>query len=196
MKVALYVRVSTVDRQTVENQVARLTEVAKARAWEIVATFSDNGISGSKSRDQRPGLDKLLKDATRGKFQMVMCWSVDRLGRSLYDLLDTLKTLEAAGAGLYLDQQALDTSTPAGKAMFQMAGVFAEFERAMIQARVKAGMDRARLSGKHVGRPRLDPTKVEAARAELAKGTGVRAVAELVGLSTGSVSGIKATMTV
>ena len=196
MKAALYVRVSTVDRQTVENQVARLTEVAKARAWEIVATFSDKGISGSKSRDQRPGLDKLLKDATRGRFQMVMCWSVDRLGRSLYDLLDTLKTLEAAGVGLYLDQQALDTSTPAGKAMFQMAGVFAEFERAMIQARVKAGMDRARLAGKHVGRPRLDPVKVEAAKAELAKGTGVRAVAELVGLSTGSVSGIKATMAV
>src|SRR6202162_2461902 len=137
-RAALYVRVST-DRQTVENQVAALTRVAEARGWQIVETFSDAGISGAKGRKDRPGLDQMLKDAQRGKFDVVMAWAIDRIGRSLVDLLNTIEGLKACGVDLYLDQQAIDTTTPSGKLMLQMTGAFAEFERAMIQARIHAG---------------------------------------------------------
>src|SRR5215208_4495221 len=137
-RAALYVRVST-DRQTVENQIAKLSEVAKARGWQIVATFNDAGISGSKGRKDRPGLDDMLKGSQRGAFDVVMTWSIDRVGRSLVDLLGTIQHLEACRVDLYLDQQAIDTTTPAGKLMFQVCGAFAEFERSMIRERVHAG---------------------------------------------------------
>jgi DNA invertase Pin-like site-specific DNA recombinase len=143
-RAALYVRVST-DRQTVENQVAALSKVAEARGWEVVATFRDEGISGAKSRDQRPGLDDMLKQTQRGKFDVVMAWAIDRLGRSLVDLLQTIESLKACGVDLYLDQQAIDTTTPAGKLMLQMCGAFAEFERSMLQARIAAGLRRRSL---------------------------------------------------
>jgi DNA invertase Pin-like site-specific DNA recombinase len=117
-RAALYVRVST-DRQTVENQIAALTKVAEARGWQIVGTFSDVGISGAKTREDRPGLDDLLKRAQRREFDVVMAWAIDRIGRSLIDLLNTIETLKAVGVDLYLDQQAIDTTTPAGKLMLQ-----------------------------------------------------------------------------
>jgi len=132
-KAALYVRVST-DRQTVANQVEALAAVAKARGWEVVATYQDNGISGAKTRKDRPGLDTLLNDAQRGKFNVVMAWAIDRIGRSLIDLLGTIQHLEACGCDLYLDQQAIDTTTPSGRLMFQICGAFGEFERAMIRS--------------------------------------------------------------
>src|SRR5205823_5843889 len=111
---------------------------------EVIRVYRDNGISGAKGRDKRPGQDGALKDATRGTYGVLMAWSVDRLGRSLTDLLATLHELHAAGVDLYLHRQALDTRTPAGRALFQMLGVFAEFERSMIQERVRAGMARAK----------------------------------------------------
>src|SRR5262245_7086003 len=129
-RAALYVRVST-DGQTVENQVRELRRVAERRGWTIVETYSDAGISGSKGRDQRPGLDQMLNDASRRKFDVVMAWSIDRLGRSLVDLLSTMQHLEACGVDLFLDQQAIDTTTPAGKLLYQISGAFAEFERSM-----------------------------------------------------------------
>ena len=141
-RAALYVRVST-DRQTVENQVAALSKIAQARGWQIVETFSDAGISGAKSRKDRPGLDAMLKDAQRGEFDVAMAWSIDRVGRSLIDLLGTIGHLEACKVDLYLDQQAIDTTTPSGKLMFQVVGAFAEFERSMIRERVNAGLKRA-----------------------------------------------------
>lgn len=147
MRVALYLRVST-DGQTVENQRQALEAAAKARDWEIVKEFADEGISGAKGRDQRPGLDALLKAAVQRRFDMVAAWSVDRLGRSLRDLVDVLDELQGANVGLYLHQQALDTSTPSGRALFGMLGIFAEFERAMIVERVKAGLARAKAQGK------------------------------------------------
>lgn len=150
MKTAIYTRVST-GEQTTENQVRELRKVIEHRGWELVATYEDAGISGSKSRKQRPALDNLLKDAVKGKFDIVMCWAVDRLGRSLEDLLSTLKELHSVNVGLYLHQQALDTTTPSGRAMFQMIGVFAEFEREMIRERVRAGLARARAQGKVLG---------------------------------------------
>ena len=120
----------------------------------MVAVYEDAGISGAKGRDRRPGYDALLKDATGRNFEMIAAWSVDRLGRSLQDLVGFLTELQAVGCDLYLHQQALDTSTPSGRAMFQMLGVFAEFERCMIRERVNAGLARAKERGTVLGRRR------------------------------------------
>ena len=165
-RASLYVRVST-DKQTVENQVARLTEVAKGRGWEIVATFNDAGISGAKERKDRPALDQMLKDASKGRFDVVMTWAIDRLGCSLVFLLATVQHLENCGVDLFIDQQSIDTTTPTGKLMFQIVGAFAEFERSMIRQRVHAGLKRAVANGKTLGRPLNDPAALERARAEL-----------------------------
>ncbi len=194
-RAALYVRVST-DRQTVENQVAKLTEIATARRWTVVATYNDAGISGAKGRDKRPGLDKMLKDAQRGQFDVVMAWAIDRVGRSLIDLLGTIQHLEACKVDLYLDQQNIDTTTPAGKLMFQITGAFAEFERSMIQSRIMAGLKRAVANGSVLGRPLNNPGALEAAKAMLAKGVGINKTARVVGLGTGTVHKLKREMAV
>ena len=155
-RAAIYVRVST-DKQTVENQVTALRQIAERRGWEVVEQYSDAGISGAKGRDGRPGLDQMLKDASRREFDVIMAWSIDRVGRSLIDLLSTIQTLEACGVDLYLDQQSIDTTTPAGKLMFQVCGAFAEFERSMIRQRIHAGLKRAVAQGTQLGRPRTIP---------------------------------------
>ena len=103
-RVAIYVRVST-DKQTVENQIRELRQIAERRGWQVVAEYHDAGISGSKGRDGRPGLDSMLKDAQRRSFDVVMAWAIDRLGRSLIDLLGTIEALQACGCDLYLDHQ-------------------------------------------------------------------------------------------
>jgi DNA invertase Pin-like site-specific DNA recombinase len=131
----------------------------------------------------------------RKEFDIVAAWSVDRLGRSLQQLLAFLGELKAKGVDLYLHQQGLDTSTPAGRALFQMLGVFAEFERAMIVERVQAGLRRARADGKRLGRPRVAAKIEQAIRHELMKGRGIRAVARHVGVGTGTVQRIKGEMT-
>src|SRR6516164_5790868 len=131
MRAAIYLRVST-SGQTTDNQRLELERVAQQRGWQIVGLYEDAGISGAKGRDKRPEFDRLLKDASRGKFDIVAAWSVDRLGRSLKDLVAFLSDLQATGRDLYLHQQSIDTSTPSGRAMFGMLGVFAEFERGMI----------------------------------------------------------------
>ena len=154
MRVAIYLRVST-DEQTIENQRSDLERVAEQRGWTIVETYEDKGISGAKGPDKRSGFKNLLKDAVRGQFDLIAVWSVDRLGRSLQDLVSFLADIHAVSVDLYLHKQGLDTSTPAGRAMFQMMGVFSEFELAMIRERTKAGMERARAQGKHIGRPAL-----------------------------------------
>src|SRR5262249_4756946 len=155
----------------------------------------DNGISGAKGRDKRPGFDRLLKAATRRQIDVVAAWSVDRLGRSLQDLVGFLAELNAVGCDLYLERQAVDTTTPAGRALCQMLGVLAEFERAIIQERIRAGLARARLhgtkSGKPIGQPPLDAAKVEAIRAELAKGTGILKTARVCGTGVSAVQRIK-----
>ena len=145
------------DKQTVENQLSELRQIAERRGWEVVEDYHDAGISGSKGRDQRPGLDRMLKDASSRRFDVVMAWAIDRLGRSLIDLLGTIQRLEACGVDLYLDQRAIDTTTPAGKLMFRITGAFAEFERTMIRQRVTAGLKRAMEQGKQLGRLRIDP---------------------------------------
>jgi DNA invertase Pin-like site-specific DNA recombinase len=190
---ALYVRVST-DGQTLENQTRELAQIAERRGWQVVETYSDAGISGAKGRDKRPGLDRMLKAACRREFDIVMAWSIDRLGRSLIDLLHTVQNLEAYGVDLYLDQQAIDTTTPTGKLMFQITGAFAEFERSMIQQRVKLGLKRAVAQGKHLGRPPITSELERKAQRHLRKGTGILKVAKLVGLGTGTVHRIKREM--
>ena len=184
-RVALYARVST-DHQTVANQLEALKEAGERLGWDVVAEFTDRGISGAKGRDKRPHFDQLIKSVTRGEVDLIAAWSVDRLGRSLTDLLGFLGELHAKGCDLYLHQQGLDTSTPAGRAMFQMMGVFAEFEREMIRERVTAGLRRAKAAGVVIGRPRVSEKTEERIRALSAKGVGkVRIAKELeCGVST------------
>ena len=158
--------------------------------WHVVATYEDAGISGAKGRDKRPGFDRLMMAVARREIDMVAAWSVDRLGRSLTDLLSFLTDLHAKGVDLFLHQQGLDTSTPSGRAMFQMLGVFAEFERAMIGERVMAGLARARAEGKQLGRRTVEQSqarKVKAALALRSKGIGIRRIASEVGLGVGTV---------
>jgi DNA invertase Pin-like site-specific DNA recombinase len=157
-RVALYCRVST-DGQTVENQLRELQAVADRLGWTVVATFSDQGISGAKGRDQRPGFDQMLKGVARKEFDIIATWSVDRLGRSLQHLVTFLAEINARCVDLYLHTQGLDTSTPAGRALFGMLSVFSEFERAILVDRVKAGVNRAKAQGKHCGRRRSRPPK-------------------------------------
>jgi DNA invertase Pin-like site-specific DNA recombinase len=193
-RAALYLRVSTRE-QTTENQERELREVAGRMGCEIVQVYQDHGISGAKGRDKRPQFDALLKAATRHEFEMIMAWSVDRLGRSLQDLASFLTEIHALQIDLYLHQQGLDTRTPAGKAMFQMMGVFAEFERAMIQERVRAGLARTRAAGTRLGRPFLPERKAAAIRKHLRKGTGILKTARLVGCGVSAVQRIKNGMT-
>ena len=182
MRVAIYTRVST-GSQTTENQLRELKTVAERHGWQVVAKFTDEGISGAKGRDQRPGLNSLMEGVTRRDFDKVMAWSVDRLGRSLSDLLSVMGELKAKGVDLYLHQQSLDTSTPAGKAMFQMLGVFSEFEREIIRERVNSGLARAKAQGKKLGRPRRDTPKRLATICKLRKrGIGINKIASKLGI--------------
>jgi len=194
-RIAIYTRAST-DGQSVENQRRELLAVAERRGWGVVQEYSDHGISGAKDRDKRPAFDRMLKNAARREFDMIAAWSVDRLGRSLQHLVAFLGEVHAAGVDLYPHQQSVDTSTPAGKAMFQMLGVFAEFERAMIVERVNAGLRRAKAAGKILGRPRIDPGIEASIRKALAKGDkGILRIAAEFGVGSGTVQRIKAAQT-
>ncbi|MGX1692286.1 recombinase family protein [Brevundimonas naejangsanensis] len=189
---AIYARVSTADKnQTVENQLRDLLAVAERQGWEVVATFTDEGISGVKGRDRRPGYDALLKGVARKDFEQIMAWSVDRLGRSLPDLVSFLNDIQSKSVDLYLHQQGLDTSTPSGRMMFQMLGVFAEFERAMIRERIMAGLRR---TTKKSGRKPMPSDRVEAIRKSLEDGMGIRATARLHRASTTTVTTIARTL--
>ena len=175
---------------------ANLRQVAEAKGWEVVAEYTDAGVSGSKRLQDRPKGSALMRDATRRTFDVVASWSVDRLGRSLQDLIGTLSELHAGGLDLYLHQQAIDTRTPAGRALFQMLGVFAEFERSIIVDRVKAGMAKAKAkgtkSGNPIGRPQV-PSKVEdRIRALRADGLGMLKIAKTAGCGVSTVQRVLA----
>ncbi len=192
-RVAIYARVST-DGQSVENQLRELEVVAERHDWEVVATYTDEGVSGAKGRERRPGFDALCGAVARREVDVVAAWSVDRLGRSLQDLVAFLGELQAKGVDLYLHVQGLDTSTPAGRAMFQMLGVFSEFERAMIQERVRAGLARARASGKRLGRPpALTPRQRRGLRRDRGEGMSLRALARKYGTTAPTVRRVLAT---
>jgi DNA invertase Pin-like site-specific DNA recombinase len=184
-RAVLYLRVSK-HEQTIENQRIELERVAAAKGWKIVGVFKDEGISGSFGRGVRSQYDAMLKSGVRAQHDVVMAWDVSRLSRSLAELVATLDELHALGIDLYLHQQAIDTTTPAGKAMFQMCGVFAEFERGILSERVKVGLNRAREEGKHLGRP-IKLANIKAILEDREKGKTIRAIAAEQNLSVGKV---------
>jgi DNA invertase Pin-like site-specific DNA recombinase len=183
-RVALYARVST-DKQSTENQLRELREVASRMGWQVLAEFVDRGISGAKGRRERPQLDAMLRGVARKDFDLVASWAVDRLGRSLVDLIGLLQELHSTGVDLYLHQQGINTTTPAGKALFQMMGVFAEFEREMIRERVAAGLARAKAkgtkSGNPVGRPSVGAEVEQRIRELRGQGLGMLKIAKAAG---------------
>lgn len=186
-RAALYLRVSTRDQNTA-NQNLALEKAANSAGWEIVAIFEDAGISGAKGREKRPAFDDLCKTVARREVDIVMAWSVDRLGRSLQDLVAFMNDLKGSGCDLFLHQQAIDTSTASGRLLFQMVAVFAEFERSMIQERVHAGLDRARAQGKHLGRPNeISPRKMKAIKAFKESGQTYRDTAKHFSVSVNTV---------
>ena len=188
-RVALYLRVSTTG-QTVGNQRLELEAWAARAGHEVVAVYADEGVSGAKGRDRRPEFDRMLKDTVRRRFDLLAAWSVDRLGRSLPDLVNALKELHEAGVGLFLHQQGLDTTTASGRAMFGMMGVFAEYERCIIRERVNAGLFRARAEGRKLGRPRVGADLERRVRELRGAGKGVKAVAKELGVGVGTVQRI------
>ena len=196
MRAALYLRVSTSD-QTTENQERELRNAADRLGHTVVEIYRDFGISGGKGCEKRPAFDALHRDATRRKFDLVMSWSVDRLGRSLKDLIYFLEHLKESHCDLFLHQQGLDTTTSAGRAMFQMIGVFAEFERSIIAERVKAGMARVKLTGKTksgraIGRPRsLTSAQKTEVRARKMAGYSCRLLARSYNVSPNTIVRVK-----
>ena len=189
-RVAFYLRVST-DSQTVENQRLELQAVADRLGWTIIEELADEGISGAKGRDQRPAFDRLMQMVTRKEIDLIACWSVDRLGRSLQHLVSFLAEINERNVGLYLHTQGLDTTTPAGRAMFSMLSVFADFELSILKSRILAGL---KSSSKRSGRPPLDPEKAEKIRSMLASGLSINATARKLRVGVGTVHRIKVKM--
>lgn len=190
-RAALYLRVST-DGQTTENQRRALLEVAERRGWSVAHVYEDAGISGAKGRDKRPGFDAMMKDATRRRFDVLLFWSIDRLGRSTAMVATALAELEVAGVSIYADKEAMDATTPHGRAMLQMAAVFAELERGMIRERVMAGLDRAKAQGVKLGRPKVSPRVEVAIRAKLAEGVGMVKIARELSVGVSTVQRVRA----
>ncbi len=183
----IYTRVST-DNQTTDNQLMELKRVAELKGLTIIDTFTDEGISGAKGRDKRTGFDNLIKGAVKKEFDTILVWSVDRLGRSLQDLVSFLNEIHSVGCDLYIHQSGIDTSTPSGKMMFQMCGVFAEFERGMIRERVISGQNRAKSQGKHIGRPtNLNEGLTHSIKYMKEQGVGIRKIAKELKVGVGTV---------
>ena len=186
-KVCLYCRVSTLN-QTSENQLRELRAVAERMGYEIVSEFIDNGISGAKSRKDRPALDEMMKMATKRQFEMVMCWSIDRLGRSLQHLVEILNELQAMKIDLFFMQQGMDTTTPSGRMIFSVFGAIGEFERNLIRERVISGQQRAKASGVHIGRPtKMNDGMRSAIQAMHQNGMSIRQIAKSCKVGIGTV---------
>lgn len=174
-RAAIYARVST-DDQSTQNQIQALEAVAARAGWEIVGTY-DETVSGVAGRAKRTALEAIMADAARRRFDVLMAWDVSRLGRSLAQLVGLFEEMRSLGVDLYLDQQGVDTTTPSGRALLGMAAVFAEFERAMIVERTKAGMERARARGAQIGRPPAGDGVVAAIRSLRGQKMGMDAIA-------------------
>jgi len=186
-KVCLYCRVSTLN-QTSENQLRELRAIAGRMGYEIVSEFIDNGISGAKSRKDRPALDEMMKAATQRQFDMVMCWSIDRLGRSLQHLVEILNELQAMKIDLFFMQQGMDTTTPSGRMIFSVFGAIGEFERNLIRERVIAGQLRAKASGTHIGRPtKMNDGMRSAIKVMHKNGMSIRQIAKSCKVGIGTV---------
>jgi DNA invertase Pin-like site-specific DNA recombinase len=184
MRVGIYARVSTLIGQRPEMQVTELREYASRRGWEIFSEYVDSGISGSK--ESRPELNRLMSDAHQRKIDAVLVWKIDRFGRSLKHLVNSLAELSAYGVAFISLRDNLDLSTPSGRLMFQIIGAMAEFERSLIQERVRAGLRNAKLKGKVLGRPRRIVSSDEMTRLR-EQGASFREIARAVGASAGTV---------
>ena len=180
MRVAIYARVSTTNGQSPEMQLAELREYSSRRGWEIYGEYVDSGISGSK--ESRPELNRLMSDVNLRRFDVVLCWKVDRFGRSLKHLVNALADLDSYGVAFVSLRDNLDLSTPSGRLMFQIIGAMAEFERSLIQERVRAGLRNAKLKGKTLGRPRRIVSADEMTRLR-EQGASLREIAKVVGVS-------------
>ena len=184
MKAAIYARVSTTNGQNPEMQLAELREYCQRRGWEIASEYVDRGVSGAK--DSRPELNRLMADAHRRKLDAVLVWKLDRFGRSLRHLVNSLAELEALGVAFISLRDNLDLGTPSGRLMFQIIGAMAEFERSLIQERVRAGLRNARAKGKRLGRPRV---VVDAARIASLRRSGASwaKIGKVLGVGEGTV---------
>jgi len=187
-RVAIYGRVSTTE-QTSDNQINFLQEIVSRNGWELVQTYVDEGISGTKGRDKRPEFDRLCKDMVRRKFNRILVWDISRLGRSLQHLVEFLNEVQSVNCHLYIHQSGLDTSTPSGRMMFQMVGVFSEFERSMISERVKLGLERVKSKGTKLGRPtKIDGETKVRIWSLIDEGTSLSEVSRVLQISKMSVS--------
>jgi DNA invertase Pin-like site-specific DNA recombinase len=149
---AIYARVST-SQQNSLNQLRELRESAERFGWHVVTELVDNGISGAKGREQRPAFDRLLSMVHRREIDVVMAWSIDRLGRSIRDLTNFMGEIQARSVDLYIHKQAIDTSTPSGRMVFGIFSALGEYERELLRERINAGLARAKAEGKKLGRP-------------------------------------------
>ena len=197
MKVALYVRCSSRGQDT-QAQLATLQEWAGKAGHTIVRVFEDRAISGKRGRDRRPQLDAMLKAATRREFELVAAYSVCRLARSMAHLVEVLQTVKDTGCGLYIHTTAVDTTTPGGRALFQMLGIFAEFETELRQERCLDGIAYAKQhgtrSGKPFGRPPLPPETLDKLRTALVSGSPVREAAKLAKVSKSAAGDVRSTL--
>ena len=186
-RIAIYARVST-SSQTTQNQIDALTELASRQGYDIIKIYSDNGFSGTKSTADRPALNDLMNDARKKQFDMVLVWSLDRLGRSLKHCLELLQELQELKVDLFFHQQGMDTSTSSGKLMFSMIGAFSEFERNIIRERVMAGQMRAKKNGVKLGRPsKMNDGMKSAVKLLREKGMGIKQIAKQLQIGVGTV---------
>lgn len=170
-KALIYARVST-STQTVENQLLELRAAAERMGWKIVREIADHGISGARGRADRPGFDELFRMVQRRQVDVVMSWSIDRLGRSIQDLVHFMDDVQSAGVDLYIHQQAINTATPAGRMVFGIFSALGEYERELIRERINAGLSRARAQGKRLGRP-TNVTDAVRAQVHVLRGNGL-----------------------
>lgn len=186
-KVGCYYRVST-KNQTILNQKLELESLAERMGYEIVAEYKDEGISGAKNRDERPSLNAMMKDAIRGKFEMILCYDLSRLGRNLEELIRIMNEMNSLNINLFFYREAINTDSSSGKLMFSMFGVLAEWERSLISERIVSGQNRARTQGKKIGRPStFNEGLMQAVRKMREKGMGIVAISRTLGIGVSSV---------
>jgi DNA invertase Pin-like site-specific DNA recombinase len=189
-KVAIYTRVSTLD-QTIDNQLIELRDYCSKMGWEITQEYADEGLSGTLSREKRPALNSMIKDAYRKKFDSVVCWDISRLGRSMKELILFLSDMKDRDIGICSVRQGFDTSTSMGEIMFQFVGILSSWEREMIRERTLAGLERARREGKTLGRRKVTNDTMTAKIIELRSANrSIRDIASEVGVSRGTVSNV------
>ena len=189
-KVAIYTRVSTLD-QTIDNQLIELRDHCSKMGWEIVKEYADEGLSGALSREKRPALNSMIKDAYRKRFDLVVCWDISRIGRSMKELVLFLSDMKDRGVGICSVRQGFDTSTSMGEMMFEFVGILSSWEREMIRERTLAGLERAKSEGKTLGRKKVVDREMSAKIIELRTAKkSIRDIASEVGVSRGTVSNV------